>query len=313
MHRNDHEVALRAARIAELERAEYIEDRSVQLTNTMGVQWRPLPPEQPAIWPRDYITIPMVKQAPQRVRCTPQGDPMSLWWTVTANGSQVARVVQNEGDTPAAPLLDWSEIVTANGGVDSTDLQLQLEWDADSAVVDIGAGVQFSILAPIVTASLLVPSPIAARNANTSQVRSGVPLELGGNQILEAVASIGMVASEAPLGRRQTTCTRRYLVGETDVPTLGGGKSVTPAASTFQIPARAQWVTFYVGTGQVAPAAGIGPVFLRSAIGDTPIGQVDDWARRVSPRERVPQNATVIRLVGFEPGDQVTAVWELDL
>lgn len=301
----------RRQRQAELARADDTIDRSSQLSNTIGVQRRLLPPTQPPNVLRDYQVFPMVKLAPQRARCTPQGDPIAQWWTITANASQVTRSLEGPG---AAPLLDWSEIAARQGGVRSTDIQLELDWDADTAFVDIGAGIQISILAPTITANLWVPSQVAARNANTAQVRTGIPLVAGTNQVLETLVSVGMSTGEAPIGSREATCTRRYLQGDTDIPVLSNGKSVSAGlASVFQIPPRSQYVTFYVGPGQTAPVAGAGITFLRSAFGDTPIGMVDAWDRRASPRVRVPQAASVFRMDGFDVGDQVAAVWELDL
>lgn len=312
--RHDHNDRLRHDHAEAMDEADATLDRFTRLNNTTGVQYVPLPPAQPPNILRDYQVIPMTKLAPQSVRCTPQGSPRQTWWTITANGNEVARNIANPGDDPIpADLLRWTEIQSRNGGVRSTEVQLQLSWDADEAVIDIGAGVQVSVLAPIVTCSLLVPSSVAAPNINQNERNQGVRIPPGGSQVLEAVISVGMSNSLSPLGFKTATCTRRYLGADTDVPELGGGRTVTPPAGMFQIPPRARWGTFYVPSGQDLPAANIGVQFFRSPFGDTPLGIVDLWDRRVSPRVRIPQGASVIRLTGFENTDQLTAVWELDL
>lgn len=305
-------IQARASRLDELHRQEFTQNRFSNLVNSMGVQRRPLPPGQPPNVLRDYTVIPMTLQAPRRADCTPQGDPYSVWWTLTANAREVARQIEVQERTPAE-LLDWSEIGALHGGYDSTDIQIELSWDADTAIVDIGAGIQLSLLAPTITANLWIPSTVVARNANTSQVRTGIALEPGFNQILESLVSVGLTASDAPLGSQRATCTRTYLVGDTDIPQLAGVGAVAPTPSTFQVPPRAQRVTFYVPPGQAAPGVAAGVAFFRSPIADTPFGLVDAWGRNVSPRVQVPQNASIIQLFGFDPADQVTAVWELDL
>ncbi len=265
----------------------------------------------PAIFPRDYAEISSVSFAPpsQAGKCPPE--PCSTWWTIVATAREVVR----EGTGAPSNLLQWSDINA--GGNPGTDAQLLVRWEADSALVDVAAGTRFSILAPAVTVSLRVPAQDGRVITNQNQ-RDGVGLTAAPGQFLkDTLVTIGASCAEAPIGDTIARVTRTYDTTQSDVQAPNTPGAIPFVAGLYRVPSRARKVQFSVPPGNAIPGAGIGVEFFQGqpdALGNgISLGLVDRWPGRISETVLVPGMAGTILLVGFAPGETVTATWELDL
>lgn len=263
---------------------------------------------------RDYSPQTGIQVSMQDVGVTPPKS--ALWWTFTAAPREVVRTVEEE---QAVEALGSSSV---EAGLQSTAIQVVVRFRGEEIYVDIGAGVQFSVLSSEVSANLWIPAGADGGVQNVprrSQGRSGERpsiLAPAGAAIFDSAIAMNFTASSAPVGRvGPVTCTRTYdrTAGDTDIPETPGGP--TPPNGWFQIPSRAKRVQFAVRDTDESPSTGIGAIFRSDIVSQFDRGAVQQWnvgdRERTSPWVDIPANASVVDLTeitGF-----VTAVWELDL
>jgi hypothetical protein len=265
----------------------------------------------PAIFPRDFAEISSVSFAPPSKAGPCEPEPCATWWTITATAREVVR----QGTGAPSSLLQWSDI-NAQGNP-GTDAQILVRWEADVALVDIGAGARFSILAPAVTVSLRVPAQ-DARVITNQNVQGGVGLTGAPAQFVkDTLVTVGASCAEAPIGDTIARLTRTYDLTQTDVLAPNGAGAIAALPALYRVPSRARRVTFSVPDAVAVPGAGVGVRWYQgqpdgAGVG-VRLGLVDDWGRRTSPAVEAPGSAGTFLLVGFAAGATVTATWELDL
>lgn len=246
----------------------------------------------------------------------------ALWWTVTAWAREVTR--EQTGPGTVNPLS--GSIVES--GLASTPIQLRLNMRGETVYVDIGPGVQFSVLAEDLNVQLWVPSRTVQSNVNRKRnvdqngnlsVQSLDLENLGQDEsvpVFDTDIDLNFTASAAPVGRAGPVyCTRTYNPStQTDVPQPDG--AAAPAIGDFAIPPRAKRVQFSVRSIDDAPTAGLGAIFRSDVVDRFDRGAVEQWSvgarERTSPFVDIPQNAGFVDLSELA-GRIVTAVWELDL
>jgi len=265
---------------------------------------------EPAIFPRDYAEISSVSFAPPSKAGPCEPEPGATWWTITATAREVVRV----GTGAPSSLLQWSDINAS--GNPATDAQILVRWDADVALVDVGAGARFSILAPAVTVSMRVPAE--GGRVITNQNSGGDGLTANVTQFVkDTLVTVGASCAEAPIGDTIARLTRTYDTAQTDVQAPNGAGAIPAVAGLYRVPSRARRVTFSVPDGTPIPGAGVGVRWIQGqpdgAGAGVRLGLLDNWTRRTSPEVEVPGSAGTFFLVGFAAGDTVTATWDLDL
>lgn len=279
-----------------------------------GVQY--LVDAQAPIITTDYVEVPIQSMKPLSAKCDPDtGNPCAMWWTVNVNAFEMFRLVP-AGTTVTLP--KYTDI--QNTGLSSTPVQLRLFWDGSAVDIDIGAGVRVSVLAPTLSARLLVPSQIYVPNSNSPRPEVGITAPPGGGDriVADMAATISVVCAEAPLGDRLATLTRTYTPLGTDLPDgTFDGLAVNPRpASSYRIPARARRVQWSGSNVGLSPAAGVGPQYIAPSnpAGLFVRGQYDAWGRAMTDIHAIPKNASYVNLATLDGvADFVTAVWELEM
>lgn len=279
-----------------------------------GVQY--LVDEQAPIVTTDYVEVPIQSMKPLSAKCDPDtGNPCAMWWTVNVNAFEMFRLV------PAGTTVTLPKYTDIQGvGLPSTPVQLRLFWDGSAVDIDIGSGTRVSVLAPTLSARLLVPSQIYVVNSNTPRPEEGItpPAGQGDRIVADMTATISVTCSDAPLGDRVATLTRTYTPLGNDLPSGTFDQiAVNPAGtSAYRIPPRARRVQWSASNLGASPGAGVGPQYLApgNTAGPYARGQYDAWGRAMTEIHDVPKNATYFSLATL---DQVvpfaTAVWELEM
>lgn len=285
---------------------------------TIGAQYR-RPPAAPLLFGPNsiYREIPLTAQRPRRARVDPNGVPCAEWWTINVSGSSLFRFDVDPGQQR---LIGWSEILAS--GVPTSQALLRLRWDADDVIVNVAAGQRFSVLAPTITTSILVPDRRAVENRNA---RGAPGVDTTGEDdvsLVDTVVNVKVTCSDAPLGDRFARLTTVYN-GEdavTDIPSITipgfapNGVTAGPSARSYRVPPRARRVQFAVPDFIATPGPGIGPRFLTGI--NEPVGarrgQVDNWTRRFSPEVTIPADAQAITLANFQV-PLVIANWTLEV
>lgn len=291
--------------------------------NTKRLTWSRDPDEETPNQLTDYQLSQGAQVATSDVIRHALPTESALWWTITAWAREAVRAQTGPGIVD--PLSDGMVLA----GYKATPIQLRLRLRAELVYIDIGAGMQFSVLAQNAGVDLWVPGDRVLHNANRkmnvnqdgSSSVSG--LDLSNNPVgvtrpvFDTDIDLNITASTAPVGRvGPVTCTRTYdPANETDVPSEAPG-APAPVAGDFEIPPRAKRVQFAVRNEDGAPTTGVGARFLSDPVSRFDRGAVEQWdvgaRERTSPYVDIPGNASIVDLSELA-GSIVTAVWELDL
>lgn len=289
--------------------------------NTKRIMWSRPEGEEAPNQLNDYQLSQGAQVATSDVLRGPLPTESALWWTITAWPREVVRSLTGPGSV--LPLSDGNVLA----GYKSTAVQLRLRLRGELVYIDIGAGMQFSVLAQNAGVDLWVPGDRILHNANrqrnvnedgSSSVSSFNLQNNPANEtrpVFDTDIDINITASSsASRTTTPVTCTRTYNPGESDVPTPDG--AAPPSQGDFEIPPRAKRVQFAVRNGDGAPPSGNGVNFLSDVVSRFNRGAVEQWSvgarERTSPFVDIPGNASIVNLSELE-GSIVTAVWELDL
>lgn len=270
-------------------------------------------------WIRDYTEYSMAQVSMRDVHGGTRDDVCALWWTVEAYGRDLVR----EGTEVSPGVFSGGGFDDAFGaGFLPTGIQLSVSQNADHPIfVDVGTGVRFSVLTDQINIKLFVPS----RNVRFAQATEPEPVVVLTDEaptIIDSTTVVTLTCSEGggPIGNRISTCTRTYAVTDTDVPgpfantidgvtTRGGNEGVV--AGDFVIPPRSRSVQFSGGAdGRIS--------FLDNPINRNSLGRVTFVPAAMASRNflapvQIPRNATIISFSAFDPGEIVTATYELEL
>ena len=265
---------------------------------------------------RDYVETTGIQVGLAQVIDDVNPPPSAAWWTVTCYPKETT----SEQVGPAlVPPLNASVV---NAGNPSTEVQLVVRAHGETIFVDIGKGVQFSLLAGNISIAPWVPGPWVQGSAIRSpglNPTSGLDLLALGEEETVPVFNtmLGMrftAAMSSSRSRQPVTCTRTYTPADPDIPVAEG--TAIPSPGDFQIPPRAKRVQFAVRFADEPPPTDVGVNFLSDVVSRFSRGAVTQWSvgarERTSPWVDIPQNAQLINIASLT-GRIVTAVWELDL
>jgi len=292
------------------------------MVQTVGVQYL-LRSSDFYVNPRNFTEVGMMSFKPLRRLVDPSGRPCALWWTFQTTSSSIVRLL---GPGVQADLLSRSNITSGPGGsaVGSSPILAQLSWDATTALIDIGVGMRYSIIAETATMGLRIPSLAVLENR---YINTGNPNGLINDTdedavVVDALITVGATCGLSPLGERLATLTRTYDPTETDLPpgqpipdVLVAPIRVSGSAGDFVIPPRARRVQFSVAQASNIFSAANRVDFLSDQISRLVRRTANDGGvgGRLTPFIDVPQNASIISILGFTATEPVTATWELEL
>jgi len=269
------------------------------------------------VYPTDWTRVPGCQVALSRVLKTPLPPEAARWWTITAHPCQVVRNFPNP--TTVFPLNDTD----LDRGVKSTAIQLAVNVRGEEIYVDIGTGVEFSLLAGNIDMGLFIPStlvksPVDRRPNAAAAGNNGFTLPDGFDGVVyDTSIALNFTASTAPESTHiAPTCTRSCDPEGTDIPAIGPvGEAVGGQAGDYRIPPRARRVRFTIGQEGTIPPTNVGVQFLSDQSSRFDRGELSNWTgrgERFSPWVDIPQNASIINIAEIS-APFVTCIWELKL